>query len=58
MLRFDTIVGDIPYLLLGIPLTLAITLVAYVAGILIALPIAIARNAAVPVVSQVVQTFV
>ena len=58
MLRFDTIVGDIPYLLLGIPLTLAITLVAYVAGVIMALPIAIARSAAVPVVSQVVQTFV
>jgi len=39
-------------------LTLAITLVAYVAGIIMALPIAIARSAAVPVVSQVVQTFV
>ena len=58
MLRFDAIVGDIPYLLLGIPLTLAITLVAYVAGIVMALPIAVARSAAVPVVSQVVQTLV
>ena len=38
MLRFDTIVGDIPYLLLGIPLTLGITAVAFVVGILIALP--------------------
>src|SRR2546430_8435122 len=36
MLRFDTIVGDIPYLLLGIPLTLGITAVAFVVGILIA----------------------
>jgi polar amino acid transport system permease protein len=58
MLRFDAIVGDIPYLLLGIPLTLAITLVAYVVGILIALPIAIARSAAVPVLSRIVQTIV
>ena len=40
MLRFDTIIGDIPYLLLGIPLTLALTAVAFVAGILLALPIA------------------
>ena len=53
MLRFDTIIGDIPYLLLGIPLTLAITLVAFVAGILIALPIAVIRSAAVPVLSRV-----
>ena len=39
MLRFDTIIGDIPYLLLGIPLTLALTAVAFVAGLLLALPI-------------------
>jgi polar amino acid transport system permease protein len=51
MLRFDTIVGDIPYLLLGIPLTLAITVVAFVAGILIGLPIAVVRNASIPVLS-------
>ena len=44
MLRFDTIIGDVPYLLLGIPLTLAITAVAFVIGILVALPIAIARG--------------
>jgi len=58
MLRFDAIVGDIPYLLLGIPLTLAITLVAYVGGVIIALPIAVARSAAIPVVSPIVQTIV
>lgn len=58
MLRFDTIVGDIPYLLLGIPLTLAITAVAFVVGVLIALPIAIARSAAVPVLSSVVRLLV
>ena len=58
MLRFDTIIGDIPYLLLGIPLTLAITAVAFVAGVLIALPIAIARAAAVPVVSPIVRLLV
>ena len=58
MLRFDTIVGDIPYLLLGIPLTLGITAVAFVVGILIALPIAVVRNASVPVLSSVVRLFV
>ena len=58
MLRFDTIIGDIPYLLLGIPLTLAITAVAFVVGVVIALPIAIARAAAVPVVSPIVRLLV
>jgi polar amino acid transport system permease protein len=53
MLRFDTIVDDIPYLLWGIPLTLAITAVAFVVGILAALPIAVIRNAAIPVLSPV-----
>ncbi|TMH60992.1 MAG: ABC transporter permease subunit, partial [Betaproteobacteria bacterium] len=58
MLRFDTIVGDIPYLLLGIPLTLGITAVAFVVGILIALPIAVVRSASVPVLSSIVRLFV
>ncbi len=58
MLRFDTILGDIPYLLLGIPLTLAITAVAFVVGILIALPIAMVRSAAVPVISPAVRLLV
>ena len=58
MLRFDTIIGDIPYLLLGIPLTLAITAVAFVVGILIALPIAMVRSASVPVLSPAVRLLV
>lgn len=58
MLRFDTIVGDIPYLLWGIPLTLAITAVAFFASILAALPIAVIRNAAVPVLSPVARLIV
>src|SRR3989475_7361014 len=58
MLRFDTIVGDSPYLLLGIPLTLGITAVAFVVGILIALPIAVVRSASVPVLSSIVRLFV
>ena len=58
MLRFDTIIGDIPYLLLGIPLTLALTAVAFVAGLLLALPIAIARSAAVPVISPLMRLIV
>ncbi len=47
MLRFDSVIGDFPLLLLGIPLTLALTLVAFAAGTLAALPIAIARVARV-----------
>jgi polar amino acid transport system permease protein len=55
MLRFDTIVGDIPYLLLGVPLTLALTAVAFILGIFIGLPIAIIRNARVPVFGLVIR---
>jgi polar amino acid transport system permease protein len=58
MLRFDTIIGDIPYLLLGIPLTLALTAVAFVASVLIALPIAVIRSANVPVLSPLVRLIV
>lgn len=58
MLRFDTIIGDIPYLLLGIPLTLALTAVAFVAAVLIALPIAVVRSASVPVLSALVRLIV
>lgn len=58
MLRFDTIIGDIPYLLLGIPLTLALTAVAFVVATLIALPIAVIRSAEVPVLSPVVRLIV
>jgi polar amino acid transport system permease protein len=56
--RFDTIVGDIPYLLLGIPLTLALTVVAFVVAILLGLPIAIVRNARVPVIGLIVRIVV
>jgi len=43
MLRFDAVIGDFPTLLLGIPLTLGITLVAFALGTVAALPIAVAR---------------
>jgi polar amino acid transport system permease protein len=43
MLRFDTVIGDLPLLLFGVPLTLGITVVAFLAGTLAALPIAVAR---------------
>lgn len=51
MLRFDTVIGDIPALLLGVPLTIGITVVAFVVGTIVALPIAVARIARVPVVA-------
>jgi polar amino acid transport system permease protein len=58
MLHFGAIIGDIPYLLLGIPLTLALTAVAFVAGIGLGLPIAIVRNARVPVLGFAVRLIV
>lgn len=53
MFRFDTVIGDLPMLLLGIPLTLGLTAVAFVIGTIAALPIALARLRRIPVVSRV-----
>jgi polar amino acid transport system permease protein len=47
--RLDAVIGDLPRLLLGVPLTLGITAVAFAAGTVAALPIALARLAGVPV---------
>lgn len=58
MLRFDTIIGDIPYLLLGIPLTLALTVVAFAAAVVIGLPVAIIRNARIPILGFVARIVV
>jgi len=58
MLHFDAIIDDIPYLLLGIPLTLALTAVAFITAILIALPIAVIRSAAVPLLSPLARLIV
>jgi polar amino acid transport system permease protein len=52
MLRFDTVLGDFPVLLTGVPLTLGLTVVAFVAGTAAALPIAMVRVAHVRGVSQ------
>jgi polar amino acid transport system permease protein len=43
MLRFDTVIGDVPLLLLGVPLTLGITAAAFLVGTVAALPIAVVR---------------
>jgi polar amino acid transport system permease protein len=45
MFRLDAVIGDFPRLLLGVPLTLGITAVAFAAGTVAALPIALARIA-------------
>jgi polar amino acid transport system permease protein len=52
VVRFDTVIGDFPRLLLGVPLTLGITVVAFVAGTVAALPIALVRTARVPVLGS------
>jgi polar amino acid transport system permease protein len=52
MLRLDAVIGDLPRLLLGVPLTLGITAVAFAAGTVAALPIALARIARVPVLGS------
>ena len=43
MYRFDTIIADVPGLLLGIPLTLAITAVAFLLGSAVGLALALLR---------------
>jgi len=58
VLRFDTVIGDLPVLLLGIPLTLAITIAAFVIGTVIALPLALARISALPGVNQAVLAWI
>ena len=52
MFRLDAVIGDVPRLLLGVPLTLGITSVAFAAGTVAALPIALARLARVPVLGS------
>ncbi len=52
MFRLDAVIGDLPRLLLGVPLTLGITSVAFATGTVAALPIALARIANVPVLGS------
>src|SRR4051794_20163959 len=53
MFNFNTVIGDLPLLLLGVPLTLGITVVAFVVGTVAALPIAVVRISKIPVVGTV-----
>lgn len=50
--RIDAVIGDVPALLVGVPLTLGLTAAAFLSGIALALPLAVARVAGVPVASQ------
>ncbi|HTS93176.1 MAG TPA: amino acid ABC transporter permease [Stellaceae bacterium] len=58
MLRFDTVIGDLPLLLLGIPLTLGITAAAFLAGMLVALPIAVARILSPRIIGPIARAWV
>lgn len=51
MFRFDAVIGDAPALLAGIPLTIGLTVVGFVAGTAVAFPIALVRLTRVPGVS-------
>jgi len=53
MFRFDAVIGDLPTLLLGIPLTLGLTAAAFIVGTVAALPIALARLRHIPAVSAI-----
>jgi len=53
MFQFDAVIGDLPKLLLGVPLTLGLTAVAFIVGAVAALPIALARLRHIPIVSAI-----
>lgn len=58
MLRLDAVINDFPTLLLGVPLTVGITVVSFIVGTVVALPIALARIAKVPGVSQLALSWI
>ena len=58
MHSFDTLIGDLPVLLLGIPLTVGITLAAFVVGTILALPIALARISKLAGLNQAVLVWI
>lgn len=53
MLQFETVIPDIPFLLIGVPMTLALTLGSFLLGTVLALPMAVIRMARTPVLMQV-----
>jgi polar amino acid transport system permease protein len=58
MFRLDAVLPDIPFLLVGVPLTLAITAAAFVLGTAAALPMALARILRIPVLHPVVVAWI
>lgn len=58
MFQFETVIPDIPFLLVGVPLTLGLTLAAFVLGTVVALPMAIVRIARPPVLTQVTTVWI
>jgi polar amino acid transport system permease protein len=58
MLDVQAVLPDLPFLLLGIPLTLAITAGAFLLGTVAALPMAVIRIARVPLATPVVVVWI
>lgn len=52
MIKVETILPELPFLLLGIPMTLGLTIGSFLLGVVIALPMALARIGRTPVVNQ------
>jgi polar amino acid transport system permease protein len=52
MFQFESLLPDIPLLLIGVPLTLGITFSAFLLGAVVSLPMAVIRLARTPVIDQ------
>lgn len=57
-MEIETVLPDLPFLLMGIPLTLAITAGAFLLGTVSALPMAVVRIAQVPIVTAAVVAWI
>jgi len=58
LFQFETVIPDIPFLLVGVPLTIGLTLAAFVLGTVVALPMAIIRIARPPVLTQITMAWI
>jgi polar amino acid transport system permease protein len=54
VIKIETILPELPFLLLGIPMTLGLTIGSFLLGVMISLPMAMARIARTPVANQLV----
>ena len=52
MFKFENVLTDIPFLLTGIPLTIGISLGAFICGVFLALPMAVIRIARTTLINQ------